>query len=71
MEFELVDSSHIEVHPFRLGMGELVDYLGSSIPAPLDGIIAVPDTYGPHPLVVILHGVRPVDSILDDVYTRV
>ena len=68
MTFELADASDIQVHSFHLGNGELTNSAGNPVPAPLAGIIAVPDHTGPHPLVVIIHGVRAVESIHDSVY---
>jgi len=68
MAFELADASGIKVHDFSLGDGNLTNVLGRPIPAPLDGIIAVPDSDGPHPLVIILHGAKRIETVYDRVY---
>ena len=56
MTFHLADASSIEVHDFQLEDGYVTAWDGAPIPAPLAGLIAIPDTPGPHPLVVIMHG---------------
>ncbi|MCL2840377.1 MAG: hypothetical protein FWE05_06350 [Defluviitaleaceae bacterium] len=77
MEFALANASNITVHSFSLGtygLGGIYwnpvtnEYIPTDIPAPLDGIIAVPEGYGAHPLVVILHGNVETDDITDRVY---
>jgi dienelactone hydrolase len=68
MAFELADSKGIEVKDFNLGEGKLKNSGGKNIPCPLTGVIAVPADAGPHPLVVIFHGVKAVKSINDKVY---
>lgn len=68
MVFALADASNIEVHPFQLGDIELMNAGGQSISAPLDGIISIPSTEGPHPVVVIFHGARRISSIREHMY---
>ena len=77
MEFELADASHITVHHFSLGTLPLAGmvwdadtqiHAPAQIPAPLDGIIAIPDGDGAHPLVVLLHGNTETRGIHDPVY---
>jgi len=69
MDFVLADASNIEVHEFQLGEGDLRNLIGRPVPAPLDGIIAVPNMEGPHPLVVIFHGNTPVQSVRERMYS--
>jgi len=68
MTVELADASDIVVHHYDIGDAGIVNTIGRPVPSPLTGIIAVPDAPGPHPLVVFIHGVMPVDSIADPVY---
>jgi len=69
MDFALADSSDIEVSAFQLGDIELTAFGDRTISAPLDGIIAIPQTEGPHPVAVIFHGAQNVSSIRARVYT--
>lgn len=69
IEQPLVDASHIEVHHFHLGQGDIYNAVGNRVPAPLAGIIAVPEEAGPHPLVVVVHGATHVASIDDPIYS--
>jgi len=69
MDFVLADASNIEVHEFQLGEGDLRNLIGRPVPAPLDGIIAVPNMEGPHPLVVIFHGNTRVQSVRERMYS--
>ena len=68
MEYTLADSSGVEVKEFNLGEGELKNSNGKDVPCPLDGIIAAPSDAGPHPLVVIFHGVAPIKDNYDKTY---
>ena len=68
MDFTLADADGIEVHVFRLGDIDLMNLVGRAVAAPLDVIIAVPPTAGPHPVAVIFHGALPVRSIRERVY---
>ena len=77
MEFDLADASGITVHHFSLGTlpltgmawdTETQTHVPADIPAPLDGIIAVPDGDGVHPLVILLHGNKETSGIYDPVY---
>ncbi|MCL2588496.1 MAG: stalk domain-containing protein [Oscillospiraceae bacterium] len=70
MSFRLADASGIEVHDFHLGNGEVIDWAGRPHAAPLAGVIAVPDTPGPHPLVVVLHG-NALGGFDEDIHARV
>ncbi|GHU74513.1 hypothetical protein AGMMS49992_16180 [Clostridia bacterium] len=63
MVYELADASGIVVREYDFGEGDLVNSAGKAVPCPINGIIAAPDTDGAHPLVVIFHGVRPIDSV--------
>ena len=56
MTFRLASTAGITVRDFHLGNGTVTDWAGNPHEAPLAGVIAVPNTPGPHPLVVILHG---------------
>lgn len=69
MEYTLADASDVSVAKFDFGEGELKNNLGKAVPCPLEGIIAVPAGEGPHPLVVVFHGVKSVKSVYDDVYS--
>jgi dienelactone hydrolase len=69
MAYELADSSGIKVVKFDLGAGDVKNAAGKPLPAPLAGIIAAPDGPGPHPLVVIVHGVRLVENVYEDLYS--
>ncbi|MDR2703827.1 MAG: hypothetical protein LBB58_05750, partial [Cellulomonadaceae bacterium] len=64
----LADASNITVYNYSLGDADIVNTIGRPVPAPLAGIIAVPTTPGPHPLIIFLHGQMPVQSIADPVY---
>jgi len=68
MAVALADTDNIQVHHYNLGDAGMVNAVGRPIPAPLTGIIAVPNIPGPHPLVVFLHGQMPFESIHDPVY---
>jgi len=68
MAYELADASGVEVHDFELEDGEVRTWNDRPVVAPLAGIIALPEGDGPHPLVVIVHGARRIDSIRDKVY---
>lgn len=77
MAFELADTSAITVHHFSLGALPLEGATWDAesdvnstayIPAPLDGIIAVPEGDGAHQLVLLLHGNTLTDGISDPVY---
>jgi len=77
MEFTLADASNITVHSFSLGTYALDgvywnedtgEQTPASIHAPLDGIIAIPEGAGVHPLVVLIHGNLATDAITDRVY---
>jgi len=68
MAYELADASGIEVHDFELEDGEVRTWNDRPVAAPLAGSIAVPQGEGPHPLVVIVHGAKRVDSIREKVY---
>ena len=68
MQQSLACAGDIAVYAFQLEEGELVNFVGNPVPAPMDGILALPHGPGPHPLVVLLHGVTFIDSIHDPVY---
>ena len=68
MAFDLADASGIEVHAFELADGEVRTWNARPVVAPLAGIIALPEAQRPHPLVIIVHGARRIDSIRDKVY---
>ena len=71
MTFELADTSDITVHRFSLGTLDIEGrHEGNPaiIPAPLDGIIALPQTEEAVPLVVMLHGNTEVENINDRIY---
>lgn len=56
MFFPLANASEITVHDFELEGGYVTNWTGTQFPAPLAGLIATPNTSGPHPLVIIMHG---------------
>ncbi|MDR1565129.1 MAG: hypothetical protein LBS74_09245 [Oscillospiraceae bacterium] len=69
MPFKLADSSKIKAHEFNFGESDLKNHAGEAVPCPLDGIIAAPNDSGKHPLVVILHGVAPIKTVYDKIYS--
>jgi len=56
MTFELADASEVLVHSFRHETIDLTAANGAIVQGPVSGIIAVPNTDEPRPLVVIFHG---------------
>ena len=56
MTFALADAGGIDVHGFRLDAVDLIAANGEVVRGPVDGIIALPNTQQPRPLVVIFHG---------------
>jgi len=68
MTYPLADASGIVVHDFDLGEGSLTNGIGKPVPCPLTGIIAAPTTPGPHPVVMLIHGVTQIGSVYDKVY---
>ncbi|MCL1841021.1 MAG: dienelactone hydrolase family protein [Propionibacteriaceae bacterium] len=68
MAYDLADASGIAVHDFNLGNGTLTNGIGKPVPCPLTGIIAAPTTPGPHPVVMVIHGVTQINGIDDAVY---
>jgi dienelactone hydrolase len=68
MAYALADSTDVDVIAFNLGEGELKNSSGKDVPCPLDGIIGIPSAAGPHPLVVIFHGVTPIENNYDKTY---
>ena len=58
----------IRVHEFVLEDGTLTTWNDMPVPAPMEGIISLPNFPTPRPLVVLLHGVTRIESIHDPVY---
>jgi len=67
--FPLADDSQIDVVNFQLPDCEIINNIGRAVPCPMTGQIAVPNEPGPHPLVMLLHGVRAIEDVrTDDTY---
>jgi len=58
----------IRVHEFILEDGTLTTWNDMPVPAPMEGIISIPNRPTPRPLVVLLHGVTRIEDIRDPVY---
>lgn len=68
MTYTLANATGITVHEFTLEDGVVTNWNDTEVAAPMAGIIAVPNTAGPHPVVFLFHGVTRIESIRDPIY---
>jgi len=68
MTYTLANDAGIAVHDFTLEDGTLTTWNDLPVPAPMAGLIAVPNGTGPHPIVFVIHGVARFEDIRDPVY---
>ena len=68
MTHPLQNAEGISVHNFVFDDGIILNWNDRPIPVPMAGIIAAPNTAGPHPVIFLFHGVTRVDSIRDPIY---
>ena len=67
MDFHLTIDG-IRVHEFTLEDGTLTTWNDMPVPAPMEGIISIPNLPGPRPIVFLIHGVTRINNIHDPVY---
>jgi len=58
----------IRVHEFTLEDGTLSTWNDIPVPAPMEGIISLPNFPGPRPIVFLIHGLTRIEDIHDPVY---